>query len=61
MNHAVALAELVTCIEEANTDALVAPVFVFADLVHDYGTTWSNRDRTCSRDQTEEPEFEILP
>ena len=32
MNHAVALAELVTYIEEARTDALVAPVFVLADL-----------------------------
>ena len=38
MNHAVALAELVTYIEEARTDALVAPVFVLADLAALYTT-----------------------
>ena len=32
MNHAVALAELVTYIEEARTGALVTPVFVLTDL-----------------------------
>ena len=38
MNHAIALAELVTYIEEARTDALVAPVFVLADLAALYTT-----------------------
>ena len=38
MNHAVALAELVTYIDEARTDALVAPVFVLADLAALYTT-----------------------
>ena len=38
MNHAVALAELVTYIEEARTDALVAPVFVLAYLTALYTT-----------------------
>ena len=38
MNHAVALAVLVTYNEEARADALVAPVFVLADLAAIYTT-----------------------
>ena len=38
MNHAVALAELVTYIEVTRTDALMAPVFVVADLTALYTT-----------------------
>jgi hypothetical protein len=55
VNHGIALAELVSYIDEARMDALVAPVFKLVDLTtmytnHQAGTTWSSRHRTCSLD-----------
>ena len=51
MNHAVALAELVTYMEEAR-GMRVRVGRPGSSIHHQDGTSWNNHDRTCSLDQT---------
>ena len=56
MNHAVALAELVTYMKEAR-GTRVRVGRPGSSIHHQDGTTWNNHDRTCSLDQTRITKF----
>ena len=66
MDHAVALAGLVTYIEEAHIygrsrDTNVCDGRPGSSIDHHDLTAWNNRDQTCSLDQTEEPDCRYCP